>query len=777
MSQPSIAVVGNPNCGKTTLFNALTGAHQRVGNWPGVTVDKKTGEYRHAGQKMQVVDLPGIYSMDLAHGSSGVDEEIARDYILSGAADLVVNIVDGANLERNLYLTSQLMEMRVPMVVAVNMMDKAEKMGLKLDLRKLSDQLGCPVIPLIAARESGVNDLKALVASAVVERHPPATAISYGETLDRAIAALLPQVQARATAHNVDAHWLALKLLEEETLAMGMVEPACREMAHAAHLRIEEESGDEMDILVADARYGFIHGVVQQVVSRKGEVARTVTDLVDQIVLNRALGIPIFLAVMYLMFMFTINIGGAFIDFFDLAAGALFVDGFKQLLGVMGSPEWLQVVLADGFGGGVQTVATFIPIVGFLFLFLSVLEDSGYMTRAAFVMDRLMRGVGLPGKSFVPLIVGFGCNVPAIMATRTLENPRDRLLTIVMAPFMSCGARLPVYALFAAAFFPVGGQNLVFALYLIGIAVAVLSGLILKSTLLQGESAPFVMEMPTYHMPTAKGVGIRTWERTQSFVVKAGQIIVPMVMVLAVLNSTGTDGSFGNEDSDKSVLSEIGRSLTPVFAPMGIEESNWPATVGIFTGILAKEAVVGTLDSIYSQLAVTDAGGAVDEGAFSLSAALRTAVISIPTNLADALGGYSDPLGLSIGDVSDMQAAASAQAVNSGTFGAMASRFDGQIGAFAYLLFILLYTPCTAATAAIYREAGGRWALFVLAWTTGLGYVAGTLSYQIGTFSRHPQGSAVWIAGLLLLFAAVLWFMRRMGQHKPDPMTAVAGKA
>jgi ferrous iron transport protein B len=776
MSTFTIAIAGNPNCGKTTLFNALTGTRQRVGNWPGVTVDKKTGHYTYRDQRIEVVDLPGTYSLDLPHGESSLDEQIARDYILSGEADLVVNIVDGANLERNLYLTSQLLEMRVPMVVAVNMMDKAAKLGLKVDLDALSDQLGCPVVPLVASREDGVEALKDLV---IEKEHPrPATAVAYGDSLGGAIVELAAMLGETAAEHGVDAHWLALKLLEEESLALAMVDEAPRRRAAELAEAIARESGDDVDILLADARYGFVHTVVQHCLKKEGQITRNVTELIDHVVLNRILGLPIFLAVMYLMFMFTINIGGAFIDFFDISAGALFVDGPRNLLEAAGSPEWLTVLLADGIGGGVQTVATFIPIVGFLFLFLSVLEDSGYMTRAAFVIDRLMRVVGLPGKSFVPMIVGFGCNVPAIMATRTLENQRDRLITIFMTPFMSCGARLPVYALFAAAFFPVGGQNMVFGLYLIGIGVAVLTGLVMKSTVLRGESAPFVMEMPTYHMPTMKGVGLRTWERTRSFVTKAGRIIVPMVAVLAILNSLGTNGSFGNENSEKSVLSQIGRSITPVFAPMGIEEDNWPATVGIFTGILAKEAVVGTLDSLYGQLAADGNGDEAEEQPFSLFGAFGEAFASIPANLSDALGAAEDPLGLDIGNVANVESAAEEQDVAVGTFGAMAERFAGTVGAFAFLIFILLYTPCTAAIAAIHREVGSRWTLFVVAWTTGIAYAGGTLVYQLGSFSQHPAQSLAWSAGIALIFAAVVWVMRARGTHTIKlPPTLSAGES
>lgn len=479
--------------------------------------------------------------------------------------------------------------------------------------------------------------------------------------------------------------------------------------------------------------------------------------------------------------MFTINIGGAFIDFFDQAASALFVDGFGELLAGMASPEWLNVLLAKGIGGGLQTVATFIPVIGFLYLFLSVLEDSGYMARAAFVMDRFMRWVGLPGKSFVPLIVGFGCNVPAIMATRTLEHRRDRLMTIAMAPFMSCGARLPVYVLFAAAFFPANAQNVVFGLYLIGIAVAVLTGLILKNSLLKGEATPFIMELPPYHLPTLKGVLIHTWDRLKSFVIKAGRIIVPMVLVLNFLNAIGTDGSFGNEDSDKSMLAAVGRSITPAFTPLGLTEENWPAAVGIFTGVLAKEAVVGTLNASYSALAKSDAaaaGAAVpEEAAFVLTDKLLAAFATIPEKLEEALGNWADPLGLGVGDLSDQEAAATAQEVSASTFGAMAARFDGAAGAFAYLLFILLYFPCTAAIAAVHQESGTRWTLFVAAWTTGMAYGLATLVYQTATYTSHPAASLTWILGTLAAFAVVLLGLRRFGQREPAAALAVPQSA
>ena len=761
----SIAIVGNPNCGKTTLFNALTGARQRVGNWPGVTVDRKSGVYGVGADQVEVIDLPGVYTLGIVPGMDAVDEKVTRDFVLSRQADVVVNIVDASNLERNLYLTAQLLEMRVPMVVALNMMDVAEEQGLAVDIAALQDTLGCPVVPLVAARQSGIDGLKEAVARAAGEARPPAANVAYQGAIESLIARLCPGLVAIARAERIDARWLAVKALELDDLARRIAAPALTDDFNASVAAAEAELGEDMDILIADGRYAFANGLAQGAVRRIGQASSSASDAIDRWVLNPWLGTPIFLGIMYLMFMFTINVGGAFIDFFDIAAGTIFVDGVKALLRpleAMGLPAWVGVLVADGAGGGIQVVATFIPIIGFLYLFLSALEDSGYMARAAFLMDRLMRVVGLPGKSFVPLIVGFGCNVPAIMASRTLDKERDRIMTTLMTPFMSCGARLAVYALFAAAFFPSGGQNVVFALYLIGIAAAIGTGLVLRHTLLMGETSPFLMELPPYHLPRPHDVLIHTWNRLKGFIFGAGQIIVVVVTVLSFFNSLGTDGSFGNEDSGKSVLSAVGRAIVPAFEPMGITDDNWPATVGIFTGVFAKEAVVGTLDSLYSNLA-GEGAQAADE-AYSLLGGLEKALATIPANLAGLADLVADPLGLGAVQAPSLEQAAADQAVAMGTFGAMTSRFDGAAGAFAYMLFILLYFPCVAALGAVNRETGPRWALFAALWTTGLAYVSSVSFYQAARFAAHPGTSALWIAGLAMALALVIWAMRRAGR-------------
>ena len=770
MSEIIIGVVGNPNCGKTTLFNALTGAKQRVGNWPGVTVDRKTGWYKHEENRITVVDTPGIYSLS----ASSVDEEVARDYVLSEDADLIVNIVDASNIERNLYLTSQLMEMRVPMLVVLNMMDVAKEKRIEIDIEELEARLGCPVVPMVASKNTGLALLKeAIIAAAQKNIQPPARQI-YPVEIQEAVSELLPLLEDRAAVNKIDAHWLAVKLLEDDEQAVSLVSTDVLQKVASLQETIEQKSGEESDITIASAHYGFISWIAEETVRKGGVVKDTVSNTIDKVLLSRFFGIPIFLAAMYLMFMFTINLGGAFIDFFDIFAGTIFVDGFGKVLEMLHAPAWLGTVLATGIGGGIQTMATFIPPIGFMFLFLSFLEDSGYMARAAFVMDRFMRIIGLPGKSFIPMLVGFGCNVPAIMATRTLENERDRTLTIMMNPFMSCGARLPVYALFAAAFFPTGGQNLVFLLYLIGIAFAVLTGLILKNSVLKGDITPFVMELPPYHLPSVKNIFFSAFDRLKSFIFKAGKVLIPVIALLAFLNSLGTDGTFGNEDTEMSALASISKSITPVLRPLGVSDENWPATVGIFTGIFAKEAVVGTINSLYSAMDAKAAGEEADD-AFDFWGAIAKSFATIPANLVDLTGTFSDPLGLSVGEISDSNVAAEEMEVDVATFGSMVTLFGSKVAAFSYLLFVLLYFPCSAAIAAVYRETILKWTLFTGFWTTFLAYIASTLFYQVATFSSHPASSIMWVVGDIVAFTLAVMVLKMLGNQSQQEGVLLEG--
>ncbi|HJM05275.1 MAG TPA: Fe(2+) transporter permease subunit FeoB [SAR324 cluster bacterium] len=775
MNTPVIAIAGNPNSGKTTLFNALTGARQRVGNWPGVTVEKKTGNCVVEGQELELIDLPGIYSFS----ASSVDESIARDFLVSGNADLVVNIVDATSLERGLLLTMQLLEMGVPVVVAANMMDLVKERNLQLDIDGLTRELDCPVVPMTASKGKGLKALKSILLETVLNPKISKEPI----TPPKAIKQVLPEISAmlgenakQSLRDQRSQDWFCQNLIETEQeygTEQGLTDSAQSELL-VLRAKLATELGEEPDLVMSDLRYGRVREITRQTVNRAREVSRTLTDRIDALVLNRVLAIPVFLLAMYLTFMVTINVGGAFIDFFDQFTGAITVDGFRAVLEALGLPALLVTLLADGVGGGIQTVATFIPPIFFMFLCLTLLEDSGYMARAAFVMDRLMRAVGLPGKAMIPMMVGFGCSVPAVMATRTLEDRRERTLTAMMAPMMSCGARLPVYALFAAAFFPVQGQNVVFALYLIGILMAVLTGLLLRNTLLQGESAPFVMELPAYHVPTLRGILTHTWERLKGFLIRAGRVILVVVVILSFLNSIGTDGSFGNEDSEESVLSHIGMSITPIFTPMGIREENWPATVGLFTGIFAKEAVVGTLDSLYAGM---DAEATAEEESFAFWNAIQGAFATIPEGLLGVADTFSDPLGIAVGEIEDVSSAAEAQEVSSSTFGAMIRRFDGTAGAFAYLLFILLYAPCVAALAAIWREISPGWAVFSSAYLSILAWSTSVLYYQVSTFAEHPNTSLFWLVLVSVLLGVGIFGLTRWKKRSPSVTGAMLGKS
>ena len=769
-SSLTLAIAGNPNCGKSALFNTFTGIRQKTGNWPGVTVDRKQGFFDLENHQVTIFDLPGIYSLD----ASSIDEEVTRDYLLSRDANLIINVVDAANLERNLYLTTQLLEMGVPIVLVLNMMDVARKRGIDIDVKKLSQELGCPVVPIVAISGEGMDVLKQEILAITSGEHSGGFRLAHDEIVEQAIADLMPRLEKCSTASSDNLHWLALKLLESDDNAKEQCGASVLDTVTKWQETIEERAGEEADIHIADSRFSHAHALAQSVIQEKGKIGKTITDRIDTVVLSPIFGIPVFLLVMYLMFMFTINIGGAFIDFFDGLAGAIFVDGLSEVLGSIGIPDFFRIVLANGLGGGIQVVATFIPIITALYLFLSAVEDSGYMARAAFVMDRFMRSIGLPGKAFVPLIVGFGCNVPGIMATRTLENERERKLTILMNPFMSCGARLPVYALFVAAFFPTNGQNLVFALYLIGIIVAVLTGFLMKRTILSGESSGFMMELPPYHMPTLKGILLRTWDRVRLFIKDAGQVIVVMVLVINVLSAIGTDGSISHDNTSSSVLSTISKAATPIFAPMGIKEDNWPAVLGIISGVLAKEVVVGTLDALYSQLAREDSDTIDEEEPFDFWQAINDAAATVPENLAAVTDMLDDPLQMDIGDIQSLEAAAEEQEVDNATFGAMTKRFDGQVGAFSYLLFVLLYFPCVAVIGAIRREAGASWAVFVASWTTAIAYITASTFYQIGTFSQHPMFSSLWLTGVVIVSIILIYSLRQWGLKETTNQTKAA---
>ncbi|CAM4017165.1 Fe(2+) transporter permease subunit FeoB [Vibrio neonatus] len=755
----SILTVGNPNSGKTTLFNAFTGANQKVGNWAGVTVEKKVGVYSFSGAEFSLTDLPGIYALDSGNDTNSVDETIASRAVLSTPADVIVNVIDASCLERSLYVTLQLRELGRPMVVILNKMDALARNGQKVNTKGLSKALGCPVLTVTATRENEVNKLKADLHSMLAEGiEVEPLALDYGTEFE----AVAADIRSLFTNDMVDERALAIRALEDDKLVLNNVSSDVKDTVAQARHSLDLD----IDLHIADVKFTFLHELTKSFRITEGKITRRLSERIDAVVLNKWVGIPLFFCVMYLMFMFAINIGGAFIDFFDISFGAVLVDGTHHLLDPL-LPQWIVTVLADGIGGGIQTVATFIPVIAGLYLFLTLLEGSGYMSRAAFVLDKVMQKVGLPGKAFVPLVLGFGCNVPAIMASRTLDQERERRLAASMAPFMSCGARLPVYALFAAAFFPSAGQNVVFALYIIGILAAVFTGLVLKHTIYPGGNDSFIMEMTDYEIPRLRNVIIKTWQKLKRFVFGAGKTIVIVVTILSFLNSIGTDGSFGNQDSEASALSKVAQVITPVFAPMGIKEDNWAATVGIVTGIFAKEAVVGTLNNLYATPA--------DEGAdYDLVGSLKEAVMSIPENLSGL--SFSDPLGIEVGELNDTAVAADEQDVDQSVFANLQSKFLSGHAAFAYLLFILMYTPCVAALGAYVREFGRDYAKFIAVWTMGLAYSSAVLYYQIMMFSMNPVASACWIVGIIAAgFATFLGLKHhaRKQQWHDDPQPAV----
>ncbi len=747
-SEYTIAVIGNPNSGKTTLFNGLTGARQHVGNWAGVTVEQKTGLYRYENKTIKVVDLPGIYALDVNVNETSLDEKIARDYILSQQADLIINIVDTSHLEHNLYLTIQLLEMGLPILVVLNNMDDATGQGIKIDSDEMARRLGCPLISIIATKADDVRLLKTAVNQLADKKTLSNFCIDYPLEITAALAKLSPLVEQQVGSRFGNSHWFAGKLLERDGFALSHADTGLIETAEHLRQEIEAKTEEEADILIVGSRYGFIRLLVENTLTRQSGIARNLSDKIDNVVLNRFLAIPIFFGVMYLMFTFTIKLGRAFKPFFNDLAQAFFVDGLGVFLGLLHSPQWLITLLATGVGNGIREVAAFVPILGFLYLFISVLEESGYMARATFAMDRFMRVLGLPGKAFVPMILGFGCNVPAMLATRTLERPRDRLLSIVLNPFMTCGARLVVFTLFAAAFFPDNGGMVVFVLYMIGVLAALLTALLLKHSFLKEESSLVMMEIPNYHIPKLKNVLINSWTRVKAFMVRVGKIIITMVVILNLLSSLGTDGSIKANNIEHSVLSAAGRALTPALAPLGIREDNWPATVALFTGILHKAVVISTLKTIYSDSPTAKA--ALQAQDFDLKDAVKQAFLTIPMGLKKMIG------------ISDL----SYQPSQNPFVTALHTHFDGQIGAFAYLLFILLYFPCIATSAAAYRESSLGWSVFMVLWPTGLAYLTATLFYQFATYSQHPGPSMAWLAVIASITITVVLIFHYLGGHQ-----------
>lgn len=742
----TIGLLGNPNAGKTTLFNQLTGARQHVGNWAGVTVERKEGIFTTAQHKVRLVDLPGTYSLTTISEHSSLDEQIASHYILGGEPDLVINVVDASNLERNLYLTVQLRELGIPCIVALNMLDIAESLHIQVDVNMLADKLGCPVVPLVSNRGKGIDLLK----KAIDRRSPVAGTfrVTYPAETETRVDTLTNAMPEEMSSQR--RRWLALQMLEGDIY--------CRAQAgEAAHLMQDNSAYSPVDIALG--RYKAIEALCQGTTVMCKAIPHKLSARLDALVLNRWLAIPVFLMIMYLMFFLAINLGGALQPLFEVSSTAIFVHGMQWLGATLHFPPVLTLFLAQGVGGGINTVMPLIPQIGMMYLFLSIMEDSGYMARAAFVVDRLMQALGLPGKSFVPLIVGFGCNVPSIMGARTLDAPRERLITVLMAPFMSCGARLAIFAVFASAFFGQNGALVVFSLYLLGITAAIVTGLLLKSTLLRGEASPFVMELPIWHVPHLKSLLLQTWQRLKGFVLKAGKVIVTVSILIGGLNSFSFSGKPVSSIND-SALASVSRQLTPLLGPMGVQDDNWQATVGLLTGAMAKEVVVGTLNTLYTAQALHD--DEFDPASFSLRDELKDAVVQTWEGVKEALSlsVLLHPIEASKGDGE----------MASGPMGVMHSKFSSDAAAYSYLIFVLLYVPCVSVMGAIARESSRRWMMFSILWGTSLAYSLASVFYQLVTFSRHPQSSTV-ILTVVILFNFLLWIMLKNVRLQPERLT------
>ncbi|MDG6777192.1 Fe(2+) transporter permease subunit FeoB [Thiomicrorhabdus sp. zzn3] len=747
-----VALIGSPNCGKTTLFNRLTGSQQTTGNWPGVTVEQKSGYIDIADMHYHLMDLPGVYSLE-SSSHTGLDEKVALDYLQCQPTDLILNIVDATSLERQLFLTAQLLHMGLPVVVVLNRMDLLKERHLQIDIEALSKSLGCPVIPVSAYFNQGIDELKQQLPNLVNRKSD--LHFDLPETLHASVHAVR-DLQAQADS---DSCWKTLQMLIKPELAPLELRSFCA----AEKTKLEAHYQEDLALISADLYFQFAHEAAHSSLIHTDRFTRNTTDTLDRWALHPIWGLPIFLLVMYMVFALSITIGNTFLDFFDLGAQALFVDGPTELLQAINAPDWLIAILAQGIGSGIQVVATFIPVIGALFLLLSILEESGYMQRAAFIMDGLMRKLGLSGQAFIPLVVGFGCNIPAVLASRTLPDQRDRIMTIMMTPFMSCSARLTVYVMFATAFFADYGALLVFSLYVVGILAAVLTALLLKYTLLPGTAPALLMELPIYHKPAIINVLLNTRNRLKSFILDAGKVIVLVVLGLNLLSSLGTDGSFGHENQNDSVLSTVAKTATPIFEPLGVNEENWPATVGLITGLLAKEVVVGSLDALYQNMDNT--APINKEEPYDFIGALQEAVMTIPANLPGIVTDVDDPLGLqSIENIADKKAIAEEQGFTLSTLDKMVNYFDGKVGAYAYLLLVLLYFPCVATFGAIKQELGWRWALYSGGWSLFLGYSTAVAFYQISTFSSHPQSSSLWLSAIALGFITIALLLHRTGR-------------
>ena len=666
MEELIVGLAGNPNVGKTTVFNQLTGMRQHVGNWPGKTVERAEGSFKHGSYEYDIVDLPGNYALS-AHS---MEEIVSRDFIVDDDSDVIINVVDAANLERNLYLTVQMMELGANLVMALNMNDFAKKKDHIIDIKLMSELLGFPVVEVNAKTKDGFDKLLTTVEKASKNPIDSSAKLSYGDELKEHLADLQALIEQDKNLLDVPSIWTAIKLLEKDSIVIEKVQQSS--MSSKIMMEVDKVSKHLIDVfdegaeeVIANARYAFISGLMAESVKKPQVEKETTTDKIDKIITNRLLAPFIFLGIMFLMFHLTYTISAPFQGMID--------DGFIMLADFVAgyiSNEYLRSFVCNGIIGGVGGVLVFLPIIILMFLFLSILEDCGYLARAAFTLDIIMHKlVGLHGKAFIPMILGFGCGVPAIMATRTMENESDRLLAMMLVPFMSCTARAPIYAIFVAAFFTQYQSVMVTLMYVIGVVVALIVAAILKRTLFKGMSAPFVMELPTYKIPSLKGVLLHTWEKVKGFLRKAGTIILVCSIVLWILSSFPLGVEYGSE---QSVLGMLGNVIAPIFAPLGF--GFWQAAVAIIAGLAAKEVVVSTFGTL-SGMEEDD-----EDGITSL--------------------------------VHD-------------TF--------TPLSAFSFMVFALLYIPCFATIGAIKQETNGfKWPLIMCGITLVTAYIVSFLVFQIG---------------------------------------------
>ena len=680
-----IALAGNPNCGKTTLFNDITGSKQHVGNWPGVTVEQKTGKYKK-NKEIEIVDLPGIYSLS----PYSAEEIVARDYIVDENPDVLIDIVDGTNIERNLYLTLQVLETKIPTVIALNMMDEVEASGTKIDVKKLSKILGVPVIPIVARNGKGVNELMEAaqkIASSKVQSNDLEVFSPQVNNYITEIVGLLNDNDNQNHKSSSYEMWQAIKILEEDEIVIEKLPGNKRAKITSIVEKANSDFNGDTEAEIADQRYKFISEVVNKTVSKplkaNGQRKETTSDKIDKVLTNRIIAIPAFLVIMYALFSITFGEGPLGIGVWLQTIVTDFWDGpfTETIMGAiesMGAADWATGLVGDGILAGVGGVVSFLPQILVLFLLMSFLEDSGYMARVAFVMDRLFRRFGLSGKSFIPLLMGYGCSVPAVMASRTLESEKDRRLTIMITPFMSCGAKLPIYLMFAATLFTQYNQTLIiYSIYMIGIVVAVIGALILSNTLFKGETSNFIMELPQYRIPTLRSVLIHAWEKVKGFAIKAGTIILGSTILIWFLSSFNFSGMC---EMDESILASIGRGIQWIFTPLGFGE--WRASVAVVTGWIAKENIVSTFGVLF---------GAAD--AVSEAAAEGTA----------ALPGLSAVF--------------------------------TQAAAFSYMAFNLLCMPCFAAVGAIKKEMGSwKWTGITIAFQMITAYIVAFIVYHVCMF-------------------------------------------